>query len=184
VNVSPRQFHQPDFVERIRKSLDASGANPRRLMLELTESIVLENVEGVIARMEALSSLGVLFSLDDFGTGYSSLAYLKRLPLDQVKIDRTFVRDITHDLNDAAIVQAILAMSRSLDVNVIAEGVETRSQWEFLVRNGCMSFQGYLFDRPMPIEDWSKQPSCVSHKGRVRAAPRKKRLDVSRRDMG
>jgi diguanylate cyclase (GGDEF)-like protein/PAS domain S-box-containing protein len=161
VNVSPRQFHQPDFVERIRKSLGASGANPNRLILELTESIVLENVEGVIARMETLNSLGVLFSLDDFGTGYSSLAYLKRLPLGQVKIDRTFVRDIAHDLNDAAIVQAILAMSRSLGVNVIAEGVETQSQWEFLLRNGCMSFQGYLFDRPMPIEDWSKQPCAI-----------------------
>ena len=157
VNVSPREFHQPDFVDRIRKSLDARGANPRRLILELTESIVLENVEGVIARMQALSSLGVLFSLDDFGTGYSSLAYLKRLPLDKVKIDRTFVRDIAHDLNDAAIVQAILAMSRSLGVNVIAEGVETQLQWEFLLRNGCSSFQGYLFDRPMPIEEWSKR---------------------------
>lgn len=154
VNVSARQFHQPDFVERVRRSLAASGANPRRLMLELTESIVVERVEEVIARMARLHELGVNFSLDDFGTGYSSLSYLKRLPLDEVKIDRSFVRDVVEDSNDAAIVRAILAMSASLGLRVVAEGVETQAQRDFLLHNGCPIYQGYLFGRPAPIEDW------------------------------
>jgi diguanylate cyclase (GGDEF)-like protein/PAS domain S-box-containing protein len=154
VNVSARQFHQPDFVEQVRQSLLASGADPTRLKLELTESVVLDNVEAVISRMQQLDSLGVGFSLDDFGTGYSSLSYLKRLPLDQVKIDQSFVREVTRDPNDAAIVRAILAMSRSLGLEVIAEGVETQEQRDFLLANGCTAYQGYLFGRPVPIEEW------------------------------
>jgi EAL domain-containing protein (putative c-di-GMP-specific phosphodiesterase class I) len=154
VNVSARQFHQPDFIEQVRQSLLSSGADPTRLKLELTESVVLDNVETVIGRMQELDRLGVGFSLDDFGTGYSSLSYLKRLPLDQIKIDQSFVRDVPGDPNDAAIVRAILAMSRSLGLQVIAEGVETEAQRDFLFENGCSAFQGYLFGRPMPIEEW------------------------------
>ena len=154
INVSARQFHQPDFVARVHASLERTGVNPRLLKLELTESVVLSNVEEVIHRMERLKELGVGFSLDDFGTGYSSLSYLKRLPLDQLKIDQSFVRDITQDPNDAAIVRAILAMSQSLGLHVIAEGVETPEQRDFLRENGCTAYQGYLFGKPMPIREW------------------------------
>lgn len=154
VNVSARQFHQPDFVDQVRLALRTSGAQPSRLTLELTENIVLENIETVAARMRELDRLGVGFSLDDFGTGYSSLSYLKRLPLDQIKIDRSFVRDIPDDPNDTAIVRAILAMGRSLGMQVIAEGVENPSQRDFLTENGCDGFQGYLFGKPVPIDEW------------------------------
>lgn len=154
VNVSARQFHQSDFVEQVRQCLLASGANPARLKLELTESVVLDKVDEVVSRMEHLDRLGVGFALDDFGTGYSSLSYLKRLPIEQVKIDQSFVRDVTEDTNDAAIVRAILAMSQSLGLQVIAEGVETRDQRDFLFENGCTAYQGYLYGKPMPIEEW------------------------------
>ena len=152
VNVSVRQFRQPDFVEQVLGVLDATGANPERLKLELTESLLMADVEDVIARMEHLRRYGVGFSLDDFGTGYSSLSYLKRLPLDQLKIDQGFVRDLQTDPNDAAIVRTILALADSLDLAVVAEGVETTGQLEFLQRYGCKAFQGYLFGRPMPAE--------------------------------
>ncbi len=152
VNVSVRQFRQPDFVEQVLGTLNASGANPERLKLELTESLLLADVEDIIARMEHLRRYGVGFSLDDFGTGYSSLSYLKRLPLDQLKIDQGFVRDLQTDPNDAAIVRTILALADSLDLAVVAEGVETTGQLEFLQRHGCKAFQGYLFGRPMPPE--------------------------------
>ncbi|WP_206171454.1 EAL domain-containing protein [Thiorhodococcus mannitoliphagus] len=155
VNVSARQFHQPDFVAQVQASLERSGANPRRLKLELTESVVLENAEQVVSRMNQLKALGVSFSMDDFGTGYSSLSYLKLLPLDQLKIDKSFVRDIATDPSDAAIVRAILAMSQSLGLEVIAEGVETEEQRRFLCENGCHVFQGYLLGRPRPIEEWA-----------------------------
>lgn len=152
VNVSARQFRQPDFVEQVRQALAESGARAGLLKLELTESTVLENVEDAITRMFELKQLGVSFSMDDFGTGYSSLQYLKRLPLDQIKIDQSFVRDSASDPNDAAIVQTIIAMTRAMGLNVIAEGVETGAQRDFLQRNGCHAFQGYLFGRPLPIE--------------------------------
>ncbi|HEX8978538.1 MAG TPA: EAL domain-containing protein [Parasulfuritortus sp.] len=167
VNVSARQFHQPDFVEQVRQSLLASGADPSRLKLELTESVVLDNVDAVIERMQQLDGLGVGFALDDFGTGYSSLSYLKRLPLDQVKIDQSFVRDVTRDPNDAAIVRAILAMSRSLGLEVIAEGVETLEQRDFLLANGCTAYQGYLFGRPVPIEEWNRTARVFGGSGRT-----------------
>ena len=154
VNVSARQFHQHDFVESVRHSLVSSGVNPGLLKLELTESVVLGNVDVVIERMQQLNALGVSFSLDDFGTGYSSLSYLKRLPLSQVKIDQSFVRDVTEDTNDAAIVRAILAMSHTLGLQVIAEGVETRAQRDFLLQNHCTAYQGYLFGKPTPIAEW------------------------------
>ncbi len=154
INVSARQLHQPDFVSLVRASLERSGANPARLKLELTESAFLENAEQVGERMRQIKALGVGFSLDDFGTGYSSLSYLKRLPFDQLKIDQSFVRDITTDPSDAAIVMAILAMSQALGLEIIAEGVETEAQRDFLLQNGCHTFQGYLFGRPKPIDEW------------------------------
>ncbi len=156
VNVSARQFHQPDFVEQVRQSLLVSGADPARLNLELTEGVVLDHVELVINRMEQLSELGVGFSLDDFGKGYSSLSYLKRLPLDQIKIDQSFVNDVPWDSNDSAIVRAILAMSQSLGLQVIAEGVETVEQRDFLEQNGCHAYQGFLFSKPLPIKDFDE----------------------------
>ncbi len=152
VNVSVRQFRQADFVARVLGALDAVGANPERLKLELTESLLMADVEDVIERMEHLRHHGVGFSLDDFGTGYSSLSYLKRLPLDQLKIDQGFVRDLQTDPNDAAIVRTIFALADSLDLKVVAEGVETTGQLDFLKRYGCNAFQGYLFGRPMPAE--------------------------------
>ncbi len=151
VNVSARQFHQADFVDQVRHILVATGAKPALLKLELTESVVLKQVEDATAKMRTLKLLGLSFSLDDFGTGYSSLQYLKRLPLDQVKIDQSFVRDITTDPNDAAIVQTIIAMTEALGLNVIAEGVETRQQQLFLEQRGCHAFQGFFFGRPVPL---------------------------------
>jgi diguanylate cyclase (GGDEF)-like protein/PAS domain S-box-containing protein len=163
VNVSARQFHQPDFVNQVRQSLLASGADPARLKLELTESVVLDNVDTVVSRMRQLNALGVGFALDDFGIGYSSLSYLKRLPLDQVKIDQSFVRDIPGDPNDAAIVRAILAMSHSLGLDVIAEGVETEEQRDFLAQHNCQGYQGYLFSKPLPIEEFEAFATRVQH---------------------
>ncbi|MCR4305278.1 MAG: EAL domain-containing protein [Gallionella sp.] len=154
VNVSAKQFHQDDFVSKVQSVLLESGAKPTRLKLELTESTALENVEDAIAKMHELKPLGLGFSMDDFGTGYSSLQYLKRLPLDQIKIDRSFVRDITTDPNDAAIVQTIIAMTEALGLEVIAEGVETQAQHDFLDLRGCRAFQGFLFGKPVPIEQF------------------------------
>ncbi|CAN5493015.1 hypothetical protein BH11PSE11_BH11PSE11_30250 [soil metagenome] len=154
INVSARQFRQANFVEQVFDTLKQTGADPTLLKLELTESVVLENVDDVIIRMQQIKALGVTFSLDDFGTGFSSLSYLKRLPLDEVKIDQSFVRDVNTDPNDAAIVRAIIAMSGSLGVKVIAEGVETEAQLDFLKQNGCVNFQGYLFGKPKAIDDW------------------------------
>lgn len=154
VNVSAKQFRQADFVAELRRVLVKTGANPAQLKLELTESIVLENVEDTINKMHEIKALGVSHSLDDFGTGYSSLQYLKRLPLDQIKIDQTFVRDIVSDPNDAAIVQTIIAMTEALGLDVIAEGVETEAQHEFLSLRGCGGFQGYLFGKPVPVKEF------------------------------
>jgi EAL domain-containing protein (putative c-di-GMP-specific phosphodiesterase class I) len=128
--------------------------SPTQLKLEITESMLLENVEGIISTMNALKEIGVMFSLDDFGTGYSSLQYLKRLPLDQLKIDQSFVRDIAIDNNDKTIVQTIIAMAQSLNLNVIAEGVETEEQRSLLLERGCTHYQGYLFSKPVPIEQF------------------------------
>jgi EAL domain-containing protein (putative c-di-GMP-specific phosphodiesterase class I) len=141
----------------VQRVLDESGANPQLLKLELTESLVLENVEETIEKMQTLKLIGVGFSMDDFGTGHSSLSYLKRLPLDQIKIDQSFVRDITSDPDDASIVKAIIAMSEALDLDVIAEGVETEAQSEFLALHGCHAFQGYLFSRPIPLEEFEEK---------------------------
>jgi len=154
VNVSAKQFRQADFVAEMQRVLLESGAQPSNLKLELTESTVLENVADTISKMHEIKAFGVSFSMDDFGTGYSSLQYLKRLPLDQIKIDQSFVRDIATDQNDAAIVQTIIAMAETLGLNVIAEGVETEAQREFLELRGCHAFQGHLFGKPVPIEQF------------------------------
>ncbi len=154
VNVSPRQFNQSDFVEQVLDVLERTGANPQRLKLELTESMLVSNVEDVIAKMAALKTVGVGFSLDDFGTGYSSLSHLKLLPLDQLKIDQSFVRDILTDPNDAAIANMVVVLARSLGLAVIAEGVETEAQRQFLATQGCHAYQGYLFSRPLPLEEF------------------------------
>lgn len=160
VNVSARQFHQADFVMRVHQLIELHRVPAGRLKLEITESMLVEDVEGIIDTMSRLRAFGVLFSLDDFGTGYSSLSYLKRLPLDQLKIDKSFVRDITVDPNDAAICRAITVLGRSLGLSIVAEGVENTEQWDFLKAESCGFAQGYLFARPMPKDallDWMRQ---------------------------
>lgn len=156
VNVSAFQFHQPDFVDHVLAILDNTGANPQRLKLELTESLLVSNVEDVIEKMFTLKARGVGFSLDDFGTGFSSLTYLKRLPLDQLKIDQSFVRDVLIDPNDAAIAKTIIALAQSLGLGVIAEGVELAAQRDFLSSAGCHAYQGFFFSRPLPLEDFEQ----------------------------
>jgi len=156
VNVSAHQFHQKNFVEQVIAALDRTGAKPERLKLELTESLLVANVDDVIDKMFALKAKGVSFSLDDFGTGYSSLSYLKRLPLDQLKIDQSFVRDVLSDPNDASIARTIIALAESLGMGVIAEGVETAPQRDFLARSGCHFYQGYYFGRPQAIADFER----------------------------
>ena len=157
VNVSARQFRQPDFVAQVEAALEHHGIMPRRLKLELTESMLLGDIEQTIVTMNSLKAIGVQFSLDDFGTGYSSLQYLKRLPLDQIKIDQSFVRDIVTDSSDMAIVRTIIAMAQGLSISVIAEGVETEEQRQCLLNMGCKHFQGYLFNKPLPIEQFEAQ---------------------------
>ncbi|OIR06658.1 cyclic di-GMP phosphodiesterase Gmr [mine drainage metagenome] len=152
VNVSVKQFLQDNFVEQVRSIVQHHAINPKLLKLELTESLLLESIEDSIATMNALKEINVQFSLDDFGTGYSSLQYLKRLPLNQLKIDQSFVHDLATDTNDRAIVRTIIAMAHSLNLSVIAEGVETEEQRQFLLDNGCELYQGYLFSKPVPIE--------------------------------
>ncbi len=154
VNVSPYQFRDKDFVDKVLATLERAGASPKRLKLELTESLLLDDVDAIIATMNALKAQGVSFSLDDFGTGYSSLSYLKRLPLDQLKIDQSFIKNILTDANDAAIARMIIALAGSLGLSVIAEGVESLAQRDFLAREGCLAYQGYFFSRPLPINDF------------------------------
>ncbi|WP_296446534.1 EAL domain-containing protein [Rhodoferax sp. UBA5149] len=156
VNVSARQFREPDFARFLLDLLDGTGADPKRLKLELTESMLIDNLEDIVTKMTALRERGVSFSLDDFGTGYSSLSYLKRLPLDQLKIDQSFVRDVMSDPNDAAIAKTVVALAQSLGLAVIAEGVETEEQRDFLARHGCHAYQGYLFSRPLPLAEFEK----------------------------
>jgi diguanylate cyclase (GGDEF)-like protein/PAS domain S-box-containing protein len=153
VNVSARQFRQAEFVPQVLALLQASGASPQRLKLELTERLLLSDTSDAILKMSQLQALGVSFSLDDFGTGYSSLSNLKQLPLQQLKIDQSFVRDLLTNTNAAAIVRTVLALGQSLDYSVVAEGVETEAQRDFLLENGCTLFQGFLFGKPVPIEE-------------------------------
>jgi diguanylate cyclase (GGDEF)-like protein/PAS domain S-box-containing protein len=156
VNVSAQQFREADFVDTIYSTLTRTGADPKRLKLELTESLLVDNVEDIIRKMHALQEQGVEFALDDFGIGYSSLSYLKRLPLNQLKIDQSFVRDVLIDPNDASIAKTIVTLAQSLGLGVIAEGVETDAQRRFLAEAGCHAYQGYLFCRPLPVEDFEK----------------------------
>jgi diguanylate cyclase (GGDEF)-like protein/PAS domain S-box-containing protein len=156
VNISPRQFRQSDFVEQVLAVLRTTGANAENLKLELTEGMLVDNIDDVVGKMTRLKMHGLRFSLDDFGTGYSSLSYLNRLPLEQLKIDRSFVRDILVDATSGAIAQAIVSLSRAMGLSVIAEGVETEEQRLFLQRLGCFGFQGYLSARPMPLHDFEK----------------------------
>jgi len=157
VNVSARQIHEPSFVTQVRDILAQTGANPRRLKLELTESVLISDIEGIAAKMNELQRDGIRFSLDDFGTGFSSLSYLKRLPLNQLKIDASFVRDILVDPSDEAIAKMVISLGASLGLEVIAEGVETSAQKVKLEDLGCTQFQGYLYGRPVPVaqlEEW------------------------------
>ena len=161
VNVSARQFRQANFVGTVLSTLAYAMAEPHRLKLELTESLLVEDVEDIIAKMTALRAKGVSFSLDDFGTGYSSLSYLKRLPLEQLKIDQGFVSNILTDPNDAAIAKMVIALGESLGLGVIAEGVETTPQRDFLAQLGCHTYQGYLFSTPLPVDEFE---SFVKHR--------------------
>jgi diguanylate cyclase (GGDEF)-like protein/PAS domain S-box-containing protein len=176
INVSALQMRQKNFVEQVSAIIEQTGADPHRLKIELTESTLVSNVDDVIAKMDKLKAIGIGFSLDDFGTGYSSLSYLKRLPLDQLKIDRSFVKDVLVDPNDAAIAQMIIALSKSLGLSVIAEGVETEEQYAFLARHGQLNYQGYLFGRPLPPEDFERLARAFS----PRRGPRQERASVDR----
>jgi EAL domain-containing protein (putative c-di-GMP-specific phosphodiesterase class I) len=155
VNVSGRQFRQADFVAQVSEIISRIDINPLLLKLELTESIVLDNVADTIAKMHALRQIGVSFAMDDFGTGYSSLSYLTQLPLNQLKIDQSFVRHIGAKTSDATIIQTIIGMANNLCMEVIAEGVETQAQRDFLEANGCMLYQGYLFSMPVMLEEFN-----------------------------
>jgi EAL domain-containing protein (putative c-di-GMP-specific phosphodiesterase class I) len=154
INVSPRQFHRDDFVKSVRAILAETGASASGLIFEVTEGLLIQNWEDTIARISEFVALGVRFSIDDFGTGYSSLAYLRLLPLYELKIDRTFVRDTPRDTSGTAIVEAILSVAKHFKLRVVAEGVETKEQADFLIEQRCDCLQGYLFARPTPLEAW------------------------------
>ncbi len=156
VNVSALQFQQKNFVSQVCRLLETTRCNPNRLKLELTESLMASNVDDLIEKMNTLQQLGITFALDDFGTGFSSLSFLKRLPLDQLKIDQSFVKNISANTNDAAIANMVIALAQSIHLSVIAEGVETTKQRDFLQALGCQSFQGYLYSRPIPLADFEK----------------------------
>lgn len=166
LNVSPRQFRQPDFVPRLRDLLAATGADPRQLILEVTENLLIDDVAQAAGRMRELAELGIRFAIDDFGTGFSSLAYLKRLPLAQLKIDRGFIQDTPQDGNDCAIVRLIISMAGSLGLKVVAEGVETTEQAAFLRGSGCDLQQGYLYARPVPLDAWLAALGVTAEPGR------------------
>ncbi len=153
VNVSPRQLGQPYFVEQVKEVIEKTGIRPSRLKLELTEGFILNDVEDAIEKMLELKAIGIRFSMDDFGTGYSSLSYLNRLPLDQIKIDQSFVRDITNDKNSRVMVRTIISIATNFGLNIIAEGVETDAQLAYLMQYGCNAFQGYLFGKPASLQE-------------------------------
>lgn len=157
VNISALQFHQTNFVDQVRQMLNQHALNPDRLKLELTESVVLADINDTTIKMQQLRQIGVLFSMDDFGTGYSSLSYLTKLPIDQLKIDQSFVRNIDVTHRDAVIVQTIIGMANNLGIECIAEGVEIESQRDFLARHGCNRYQGYLFGRPEPLAEFQRR---------------------------
>ncbi|MFA6310792.1 MAG: EAL domain-containing protein [Sterolibacterium sp.] len=154
VNISPRHFQKDDFVDEVKHQVTTNGADPTHLVLEVTEGLVIGNFAEVVAKMTVLSSMGIHFSMDDFGTGYSSLAYLKRLPIHELKIDKSFIDDVTSDPNDAALVETILAVAQHLSLQVVAEGVETQAQADFLNSRGKVIHQGYHYGRPEPVDTW------------------------------
>lgn len=156
VNISPRQFNQPDFVEQVRDIVAKTAVNPARLKLELTESLMLHNISNTIGKMKSLKQLGIRFSMDNFGTGYSSLSQLKKLPIDQLKIDQFLMRDIVIDSCDAMIVKTVIDMTKKLGIDVIAGGVETEQQFSCLNNLGCTAYQGYLFGKPMPLDEFER----------------------------
>ncbi|MEE9355740.1 MAG: EAL domain-containing protein [Methylococcaceae bacterium] len=170
VNISSRQFRQTDFVEQVLRTIQQTGINPDQLVLEITEGVTIENVQDAIQKMRKLKAVGVSFSIDDFGVGYSSLSYLRQLPLDELKIDRSFIEDIEIDPNDATIVETIISMARHLDLAVIAEGVERKAQLEFLNENGCPAYQGYYFSRPVSAGEFTDllRNGCLYPKEAVR----------------
>jgi EAL domain-containing protein (putative c-di-GMP-specific phosphodiesterase class I) len=156
-NISPRQFRQRGFVPWVKDLLAATGADPTHLTLEITEGLAIDNIDAIIAKMSELTALGIHFSVDDFGTGYSSLAYIKRMPIHELKIDKSFVQDAPIDPNDAALVETILSVASHMHLQVVAEGVETQAQADFLnARAGTQALihQGYLYGKPAPAEDW------------------------------
>jgi EAL domain-containing protein (putative c-di-GMP-specific phosphodiesterase class I) len=155
VNISQLQFRQKEFVAQILNLIDQFGIDANLLELELTESMLVEDLPDIIRKMSAIRACGVTFSLDDFGTGYSSLSYLKKLPLNQLKIDQSFVRDVLTDANDASIARTVISLGHNLGLTVIAEGVETKEQHEFLAACGCEFFQGFLFSHALPIDDFN-----------------------------
>ena len=152
-NISPRQFKSPDFVESVRRILDATGASAKLIVLEITEGAIIDNLDESIAKMAELSRMGIRFSIDDFGTGYSSLGYLRKMAVAELKIDGSFVRGVPEDSNDVVLIEAILAIARHHHINVVAEGVETSEQFDFLSNHGCQCFQGHFFRRPVPAAD-------------------------------
>jgi EAL domain-containing protein (putative c-di-GMP-specific phosphodiesterase class I) len=156
VNVSARQFRQPEFVTETLAIIQDRGIDPANLKLELTESMMVEDVEETICKIQLLKEYGITFALDDFGTGYSSLSYLKRLPVDQLKIDQSFVRDLLNNSSDAAIAKSVVALGQAFDLDIIAEGVETVAQRDFLAEIGCAKYQGYLFARPGSADEIEK----------------------------
>lgn len=154
INISAKQFRHPYFVTQVLNAIEKYGIKPGTLKLELTEILLLDDIENAINIMNTLNNVGVLFSLDDFGTGYSSLQYLKKLPLDQLKIDQSFVRDITVNPNNKALVRTIIAIAKGLNLSVIAEGVETQEQRDVLLKSGNQEYQGFFFSKPLPLNDF------------------------------
>lgn len=179
INVSPSQFHQNDFVDRVIRILSETGADPAMLEMEITEGILIMNIESAVERMRALKQLGVHFAIDDFGTGYSSLAYLKRLPLDRIKIDRSFTRDIASNANDAVIVETIVSMAGSLNLEIVAEGVETGAAFEVLKSRSCTIFQGHYFSQPVD----ETQLMGILRNGLAKTAPRVRNIRDARNNV-
>jgi EAL domain-containing protein (putative c-di-GMP-specific phosphodiesterase class I) len=157
MNVSARELKQSDFVDNVKKAVERTRINPSALSLEITESILLDNIEEFIVKMKELKEIGISFALDDFGTGYSSLSHLKRLPINELKIDKSFVRDLGVDKNDEAIVRTIIQMGETLGMDVVAEGVETPTHRAMLERYGCHNYQGYLFGKPTALENFERE---------------------------
>jgi len=156
VNLSPRQFLQPGLTERIRAIMDETGVPPQALEFEITENLLLDNRPETLATLSALRDMGSSVVLDDFGKEYSSLSYIKKLPIQAIKIDRSFIDGLPGDEDDASIVKSVLSLAQDLDLRVVAEGVETTAQLDFLVSLGCREFQGYLFSRPVPALDMTE----------------------------